>query len=89
MVVQFVYAICAFTALIGGLRIYVRIQTGETDAFRAVWQWGSAILTVLGLTTGLGYLLESQTYGRGVTISSQNLQAVSTNSADLSGSSSK
>ncbi len=72
--VQLVYSICAITALLGGLRIYIRIQTGEGEATREIWRWGAAILTVLGLTTGLGRLLENQQFGRGVVVSSQSLQ---------------
>ncbi|WP_375448480.1 DUF4134 family protein [uncultured Fibrella sp.] len=72
--VRFVYSVCAVTALLGALRIYVRVQTGEAEATRDIWRWGAAILTVLGLTTGLGHLLENQSFGRGVIVSSQSLQ---------------
>lgn len=72
--VRFVYSVCAVTALLGALRIYVRVQTGEAEATRDIWRWGAAILTVLGLTSGLGHLLENQSFGRGVTVSSQSLQ---------------
>ena len=72
--VQLVYSVCAITALVGGLRIYIRIQMGEGEATRDVWRWGAAILTVLGLTTGLGHLLDNQTLGRGIVVSSQSLQ---------------
>jgi Domain of unknown function (DUF4134) len=72
--VRFVYAVCAVTALLGALRIYVRVQAGEAEATREIWRWGAAILTVLGLTTGLGHLLENQQYGRGVVVSSQSMQ---------------
>lgn len=72
--VQLVYSVCAITALVGGLRIYIRIQMGEGEATRDVWRWGAAILTVLGLTTGLGHLLDNQTFGRGIVVSSQSLQ---------------
>jgi len=76
--VKFVYSVCAVTALVGGLRIYVRVQTGEADATREVWRWGAAILTVLGLTTGLGHLLENQQFGRGVVVSLQSMQIENT-----------
>ena len=72
--VRFVYSVCGVTALLGGLRIYVRVQTGEADATRDIWRWGAAILTVLGLTTGLGHLLENQQFGRGVVVSSQSMR---------------
>lgn len=72
--VKFVYSVCAVTALVGGLRIYVRVQMGEAEATRDIWRWGAAILTVLGLTTGLGHLLENQSFGRGVVVSSQSMQ---------------
>lgn len=72
--VRFVYSVCAVTALVGGLRIYVRVQTGEAEATRDIWRWGAAILTVLGLTTGLGHLLENQSFGRGVVVSSESMK---------------
>lgn len=72
--VRFVYSVCAVTALVGGLRIYVRVQMGEAEATRDIWRWGAAILTVLGLTTGLGHLLENQSFGRGVVVSSESMQ---------------
>jgi hypothetical protein len=72
--VRFVYSVCAVTALLGGLRIYVRVQMGEAEATRDIWRWGAAILTVLGLTTGLGHLLENQSFGRGVVVSSESMQ---------------
>lgn len=72
--VKFVYSVCGVTALVGALRIYIRVQAGESEATRDVWRWGAAILTVLGLTTGLGHLLENQQFGRGVVVSSQTMQ---------------
>lgn len=72
--VKFVYSVCGVTALVGALRIYIRAQAGETETTRDVWRWGAAILTVLGLTTGLGHLLEYQQFGRGVVVSSQTMQ---------------
>lgn len=72
--VRFVYSVCAVMALLGALRIYVRIQTGEAEATRDIWRWGAAILTVLGLTTGLGHLLDNQSFGRGVTVSSERMK---------------
>lgn len=80
--VRFVYSVCALTALVGGLRIYIRVQAGETEMMREVWRWGAAILTVLGLTTGLGHLLENQQFGRGVVISSESMQVEHTPVAD-------
>ncbi|WP_041259695.1 DUF4134 family protein [Fibrella aestuarina] len=43
---KFVWAVCGLTALIGGLRIYARVQAGTGDFAVEVWRLGSAIIGV-------------------------------------------
>ena len=61
--VTFVYVVCGLISLVGGLRIYSRWQSGNSDVTADVWRWGLAIITVLLLTGLLGELASSNQTG--------------------------
>lgn len=43
---KFVWAVCGLMALIGGLRIYARVQAGTGDFALETWRLGSAVIGV-------------------------------------------
>lgn len=43
---KFVWAVCGLMALIGGLRIYTRVQAGTGDFALETWRLGSAVIGV-------------------------------------------
>ena len=61
--VTFVYVVCALLSVVGGLRIFSRWQTGDSDVTGDVWRWGLAIITVLLLITLLSELASNNATG--------------------------
>lgn len=65
---KFVWAVCGLMALIGGLRIYSRVQAGTGDFALETWRLGSAVIGVgivaLFLQGWVSYRMPSVTAAR-------------------------
>jgi TRAP-type C4-dicarboxylate transport system permease small subunit len=57
---HFVFVLCAFMGLLGGLKIYTRMMNGDEQARVYAFRWLGAILAVLMLGTALQNIASSQ-----------------------------